>query len=51
MLEGKQVVLSEGQNVFVGCRLTVHMETGQAKLESCGKRVQIQLDPKSRQQP
>lgn len=51
VLEGKQVVLTEGQNVFVGCKLTVQMATGQAKLESCGKRVQIQLDPKSQQKP
>lgn len=48
VLEGKQVVLSDGNNVFTGCRLTVHMETGEAKLDSCGGRVQIQLDPKSR---
>jgi lipopolysaccharide export system protein LptA len=48
ILEGKQVVLSDGANVFTGCRLTVHMETGQAQLDSCGGRVQIQLDPKSR---
>lgn len=47
VLEGDRVVLSEGQNVFVGCKLTVHMETGQAKLDACGGRVQIQLDPKS----
>lgn len=51
VLEGKEVVLSEGQNVFVGCRLTVHMSTGEARLESCGRRVQIQLDPKSQQKP
>jgi len=49
-LEGDRVVLSEGQNVFVGCKLTVHMETGEARLDSCGRRVQIQLDPKSQQQ-
>lgn len=48
VLEGKQVVLSDGNNVFTGCRLTVHMDTGQAQLDSCGGRVQIQLDPKSR---
>jgi lipopolysaccharide export system protein LptA len=46
-LEGKQVVLTEGNNVFTGCRLTVYMQTGEAHLESCGGRVQIQLDPKS----
>ncbi|MBA5804983.1 LptA/OstA family protein [Rhizobium changzhiense] len=47
ILTGKQVVLSDGPNVFKGCKLTVHMQTGQAELESCGGRVQIQLDPKS----
>jgi lipopolysaccharide export system protein LptA len=47
VLEGDRVVLSEGQNVFVGCKLTVQMASGQAKLDSCGRRVQIQLDPKS----
>ncbi|MCF1435573.1 hypothetical protein GOZ97_10100 [Agrobacterium vitis] len=50
-LDGDKVVLSEGGNVFVGCKLTVHMTTGEAKLDSCGKRVQIQLDPKSKQKP
>ncbi|WP_419907450.1 LptA/OstA family protein [Hoeflea sp.] len=49
-LTGERVVLSEGNNVFVGCKLTVFMKTGEAKLESCGNRVRIQLDPKSRQQ-
>jgi lipopolysaccharide export system protein LptA len=47
VLEGERVVLSEGQNVFVGCKLTVQMTSGQAKLDSCGRRVQIQLDPQS----
>ncbi|MCM2401269.1 LptA/OstA family protein [Rhizobium sp. S153] len=46
-LEGDRVVLSEGQNVFVGCKLTVQMNSGEAKLDACGGRVQIQLDPKS----
>lgn len=49
-LTGKQVVLSQGNNVFVGCKLIVFVQTGEAKLESgssCG-RVKIQLDPKSR---
>jgi lipopolysaccharide export system protein LptA len=47
VLKGDKVVLSDGPNVFTGCQLTVHMETGQAQLDSCGGRVQIQLDPKS----
>ena len=50
VLSGKQVVLSEGANVFKGCKLTVLMATGEAKLDSCGGRVEIMLDPKSRQQ-
>lgn len=47
VLKGKQVVLSEGKNVFTGCQLNVQMTTGEAQLEACGGRVQIQLDPKS----
>ncbi len=47
VLEGKQVVLSDQQNVFVGCKLTVHANTGEAHLQACGGRVRIQLDPKS----
>ncbi|QND21688.1 LPS ABC transporter substrate-binding protein LptA [Rhizobium leguminosarum bv. viciae] len=46
--EGNKVILSDGPNVFTGCKLTVHMQTGRAELESCGGRVQIQLDPKSK---
>ena len=48
LLKGEKVVLSEGKNVFVGCQLTVTMRTGEAKLDACGGRVMIQLDPKSR---
>ena len=29
-----QVVLSQGKNVAEGCRLTIHMQTGKARLES-----------------
>ncbi|MCY6382781.1 LptA/OstA family protein [Hoeflea prorocentri] len=47
-LTGERVVLSEGDNVFIGCKLVVFMKSGEAKLESCGRRVRIQLDPKSR---
>lgn len=50
LLKGKKVVLSEGENVFVGCQLNVAMKTGEAKLDACGGRVMIQLDPKSRKQ-
>ena len=47
-LEGKQVVLADGNNVFTGCKLTVQMKNGLAKLDSCGSRVKILIDPKSR---
>lgn len=47
-LTGEEVVLSEGTNVFIGCKLTVQMATSEARLESCGDRVMIQLDPQSR---
>ena len=49
ILKGDKVVLTDGPNVFTGCQLTVHMNTGEAQLDSCGGRVQIQLDPKSQQ--
>ncbi len=49
VLKGKKVVLTDGPNVFTGCQLTVHMATGEAQLDACGGRVQIQLDPKSQQ--
>lgn len=48
-LSGNQVVLTKGQNVFVGCKLTVHVDTSEAQLDSCGKRVMIQLVPQSQQ--
>jgi lipopolysaccharide export system protein LptA len=48
VLSGEKVVLTDAENVFIGCKLTVEMKNGQAKLDSCGRRVMIQLDPKSR---
>jgi len=47
VLKGQKVILTDGPNIFTGCQLTVHMNTGEAQLDSCGGRVQIQLDPKS----
>jgi lipopolysaccharide export system protein LptA len=47
VLNGNPVVLSEGGNVFTGCKLTVQMKSGLANLGSCGKRVKILIDPKS----
>lgn len=43
----KNVVLTEGGNVFTGCKLTVQMKSGLANLKSCGTRVKILIDPKS----
>ena len=45
VLTGKEVVLSEGANVAVGRKLTVHMNTGMAQLDG---RVSMVLDPKSK---
>lgn len=47
VLSGKQVVLSEGPNVLVGCKLTVHMRSGEAVFEGCGGRVKTLLTPGS----
>ena len=47
VLNGNPVVLSDGGNVFTGCKLTVQMKSGLANLNSCGTRVKILIDPKS----
>lgn len=48
-LSGDEVVLSEGESVFVGCQLTVNMRTGDARLESCGDTIKLLINPKSTQ--
>jgi lipopolysaccharide export system protein LptA len=35
VLSGREVVLTEGDNVVVGCKLTVQMSTGLATLDGC----------------
>lgn len=48
-LSGDRVVLSDGPNVVVGCKITVQMKTGQARVERCANdRIILQLDPKSK---
>lgn len=37
VMSGKEVVLSEGDNVLVGCKLTVQMKTGLAQVDGCTK--------------
>ncbi len=52
-LTGKKVVLSDGDNVATGCKLTANTGTGKAFLESCkGQegRVSIILSPKNAQE-
>lgn len=44
VLEGKQVVFFDGNNVFIGCWLIVYMDIGQVQFDSCGGCVQIQFD-------
>jgi lipopolysaccharide export system protein LptA len=44
VLMGKEVVLTEGGNILVGCKLTVEMKTSQARLEACGGRVKSILE-------
>lgn len=50
VLSGEEVVLSEGKSVFMGCKLTVNMANGDARLESCGDRIKLLLNPKSREE-
>lgn len=53
VLTGKKVVLTDGPNALMGCKLTVQMKSGEAQFEGCagGGRVIMSLDPKSRKQP
>tara|TARA_R110002126_G_scaffold136226_1_gene280787 strand:+ start:3088 stop:3708 length:621 start_codon:yes stop_codon:yes gene_type:complete len=47
--KNKEVVLSEGDNVFTGCKLTVKMATGNARLDRCENgRINIIISPKSK---
>lgn len=49
VLTGKKVVLSDGDNIASGCKLTANTQTGKAFLESCkgqSGRVSIILSPK-----
>jgi lipopolysaccharide export system protein LptA len=55
VLSGKEVVLTDGPNVLVGCKLTVHMKTGKAQVDGCKKnggsgRVQMSITPGSQSQ-
>lgn len=52
-LSGSEVVLSQGPNVLVGCKLTVQMRTGLANVDGCAKagapggRVMMSISPGS----
>jgi lipopolysaccharide export system protein LptA len=54
VLTGEKVVLSEGDNVIVGCRLTVEMKSGEARFDGCGEasrgggRIIMQITPRDR---
>jgi lipopolysaccharide export system protein LptA len=50
VLEGDQVVLTQGDNVVMGCKLTANLKTGLSKLDGCGDggnkgRVKVLLTP------
>ena len=53
VLTGKEVVLTDGPNVVVGCKLTVQMQTGLSNLDGCGSgtsqsgRVKVLMQPSS----
>ncbi len=56
VMTGDEVVLTDGGNVIVGCKLTVQMATGQAKLDGCPSagtssgRVKMLLQPGTQNQ-
>ncbi|MDN5925782.1 MAG: LPS ABC transporter substrate-binding protein LptA [Hyphomicrobiales bacterium] len=50
VLEGNQVVLTQGDNVVMGCKLTANLKTGLSKLDGCdgskeNGRVKVLLTP------
>ena len=51
VLTGSKVVLTQGDNVAVGCKLTAQLKTGEAQLESCKSgptgRISIIVAPKN----
>ena len=48
VLTGKEVVMTQGPNVLVGCKLTVQMKSGRAQVDGCGGgRVQMSITPGS----
>jgi lipopolysaccharide export system protein LptA len=53
VLEGDQVVLTQGENVVMGCKLTANLKTGLSKLDGCGGsgntgRVKVLLTPQKK---
>ncbi|CAH2398958.1 LptA/OstA family protein [Mesorhizobium escarrei] len=49
VLSGSKVVLSQGDNVLVGCKLTVQMKSGLAQVDPCGGgRVMMSITPPAR---
>ena len=50
VLTGKEVVLTEGDNVVVGCKLTMNTKSGESRVDGCGEetgRVRMLLQPES----
>ncbi|MDQ6435782.1 LptA/OstA family protein [Mesorhizobium sp. LHD-90] len=47
VLSGKEVVLSEGKNTLIGCKLTVNMKTSKAEVDGCNRRVIMSITPGS----
>lgn len=49
VLTGEEVVLTEGDNVVRGCKLTMRMSSGESEVDGCGdqggRRVQMLLQP------
>jgi len=53
VLTGKEVVLTQGENVVVGCKLVSNSKTGLSRLDGCGKggdsgRVKMLIQPGSK---
>jgi lipopolysaccharide export system protein LptA len=54
VLTGEKVVLTQGENILVGCKLTISMKTNEANFEGCAKsggRVTTLFKPNSAKTP
>ncbi|MBA5723918.1 LptA/OstA family protein [Candidatus Liberibacter sp.] len=52
VFQGKEVILKEGLNTYLGCMLVVNLNTDEAKLQACeSQQVQVEIFAKTQNNP